>query len=240
MQMIKSDEGYVVEVDGKKRVFIKTYRNPYHKGNCYLNFNLEDVKALRDIPVFDLIYKEEASPLQVMLSSLEVEKGHYLASKGFTKARSCYEMEVKKEDLILKVPLDEDILKRTLRDQEGFKECSKMMFEYYKEIHENINPLTIPFEAFLEILPKAAYYTQKNEQIEHVAFVEENEIAYVASRDADAFQSFIRALLEILFKEYETIEFEADDVDQVAMKLKDLFQQKTTETFDTWIYNIKK
>lgn len=44
------------------------------------------------------------------------------------------------------------------------------------------------------------------------------------------------AVVNEVFKDNQSIVFEADDVDWAAMGLKNLFLTDSTETFDTWIY----
>ena len=69
----------------------------------------------------------------------------------------------------------------------------------------------------------------------HCAFVEENEIAYVCTADIRAFAAFAAAVAAELFKEYETICFEADDCDEAAMALKALFASGELSETDTYV-----
>lgn len=41
-----------------------------------------------------------------------------------------------------------------------------------------------------------------------------------------------------MFCEYDTIFFEADDVDECAMRLKNIFSSGVKEVFETWIYDL--
>ena len=111
-----------------------------------------------------------------------------------------------------------------------------MLFEYYKVTHEAINPLTSPFEEFIELMPDEVLYAKEHYEIQHAAFVEGDEIAYVSSNNEQTFARFAFTVVNMLFEVYPSIIFEADNTDWVAMTLKNLFNVGSTVTFDTWIY----
>lgn len=85
------------------------------------------------------------------------------------------------------------------------------------------------------MLPKDVFYEVENEKIRNIAFVEDNEIAYVYGVDREGFEIFAQKLITILLKQYENIMFEADDCDEYAMELKKLFVNQLEESFDTYI-----
>ena len=41
-----------------------------------------------------------------------------------------------------------------------------------------------------------------------------------------------------MFCDYDTIFFEVDDVDECAMRLKNIFSIGVKEVFETWIYDL--
>ena len=41
-----------------------------------------------------------------------------------------------------------------------------------------------------------------------------------------------------MFCDYDNIFFEADDVDECAMRLKNIFSSGVKEVFETWIYDL--
>ena len=236
MKITKHKDEYLIEKSGEQLVKVETYRNSYHMSHCYIKFDLENLVAISDPTVFQIIADEEKSPLQVMLSSLETQKITFLASQGFKKVRSCHEMEVKKEDLLKELSSGDSKIFKASRGQNDYRECCELQFNYYKETHQAINPLSAIFDDFTKILPAEAYYVRNNDGIQHVAFVADNLIAYVCSKDDSTFDNFALAVVNRLFEDNQSIEFEADNVDWAAMTLKNLFLTNSPETFDTWIY----
>lgn len=70
-----------------------------------------------------------------------------------------------------------------------------------------------------------------------MAFVEDNEIAYMTGRDLQDFQSFINQVIKSLFSQYEIITTEIDDCDPYAMTLFDLYPDKPLNSWDTYLLN---
>ena len=99
-------------------------------------------------------------------------------------------------------------------------------------MHQAINPLTASFDNFMEILPDEVYFIDDK----NFAFVEDNEIAYVLCEETHTGDDFLLALCHTLFYNYDTIVFEADDVDPIAMRLKNNFSDGFVEKTETWIY----
>lgn len=236
VNITKHKEEYVINKDGEQLAKVKTYRNPYHLSNCYVDFDLYSVERIDERNIFKMISEEEKSPLQVMLSSLETQKANFLASQGFIKVRMCHEMEVNKKDLLSGLPSRKSKIFKANRDQSAYNECSNLLFNYYKETHETINPLTATFDTFIKDMTTEVFYAKSNDNIQHVAFIEDNEIAYICSRDEIAFDSFALSVIDELLVANQSIIFEADNVDWAAMRLKNLFQTDSNETFDTWVY----
>ena len=225
MNITKHKEEYVVEKDGEQLAKIETYRNPYHLSNCYIKFDSDNIVGIGDTNIFQIIADEEKSPLQAMVSSHETQKAIYLASQGFKKVRICHEMEVKKKDLLSILSSQESHISKANRGQDEYKDCCELLSTYYKDIHEPINPLSSTFNEFIELLPAEVFYAgdNGNDGVQHVAFVNDNEIAYVSSRDEITFDSFALAVVIELFKDNQSIVFEADNVDWAATGLKIYF-----------------
>lgn len=213
---------------------INTYKNHFHNQNIYLEFDLEDMKNI-NTDTFKTISKENHAPLQMMIDGNETEKRNFIKNNGFKRARVCYSMTVSKSDMLSK-----DIVGlKLLHTKEGetiYDELAKIYFDYYKKAHESINPLSVDFDEFKEILTKDVYYNDESGM--SLAFVEGNEIAYVYTSNLDKADEFFKSLCEKLFNDYEEIFFEADDVDQSAMHLKNLFNGGVDEITETWIYRL--
>lgn len=209
--------------------------------------------------LFRYIATAENSPLQVMLSSGEKEKVEFLAAHGFNKLRMCYELSVKQIDLKPEVICRSEItggtgrtretgineservpIKRAIAGEAAYAACGELLYEYYRATHAPISPLTVSLEQFIEDLPLEVFYSSTDGQVSQAAFVEENEIAYVCSRDMDKFIAFAQNVVDKLFNSYQSIFFEADDVDPAGMGLKGLFAVADQETFDTWVYHVAK
>ena len=213
---------------------INTYKNHFHNQNIYLEFDLEDMKNI-NTDTFKTISKENHAPLQMMIDSEDTKKIDFIKENGFKRMRVCYSMTVRKTDMLSK---DISVLK-LLHTKEGeaiYDELAKIYFDYYKKTHDSINPLSVDFDEFKEILTKEVYYN--DERGMSLAFVEDNEIAYIYTSDLDKADKFFKSLCEKLFDDYEEIFFEADDVDQSAMHLKNLFNGGVDEITETWIYKI--
>lgn len=220
----------------KQLTLIKTYRNPYHNSNCYIDFESVSIPELVNTNIFQIIADKENSPLQMMFSSLETHKAKFLESQGFTKVRMCHELEVNINDLISALSCQKIELSRSYRGLEDYEASSQLLFEYYNEMHEPINPLSSTFEEFISNVPTEVLYYKNDSGIQHAAFVENNEIAYVCSRDKSTFENFAFTLVHDRLADHKSIFFEADNVDWAATTLKNLFSTDSRESFDTWIY----
>ena len=213
---------------------IKTKKNPFHNQNLYIDFDLEDIKNI-NTDTFKDISKENHAPLQMMIDGSETEKRNFIQEHGFKRARVCYSITVRKSDMLSK-----DISElKLLHAKEGetiYDELAKIYFDYYKKTHESINPLSVDFDEFKEILTKEVYYNDESGM--NLAFVEEDEVAYVYTSNLDKADEFFKNLCEKLFDDYEEIFFEADDVDQSAMRLKNIFSGGVDEITETWIYRL--
>lgn len=211
---------------------IKTKKNPFHNQNLYIDFDLDDMKNI-NIDTFRKISEENHAPLQMMIDHEETDKRDFIKNNGFKRMRVCYGMSVRKRDMLKKCIAKLDLFHAKEGDEKYF-ELAKIYFEYYKKTHESINPLTVDFDEFKNILTKDVYYNDEDGMA--LAFVEDNEIAYVYTSDLDKADEFFYSLCEKLFNYYEEIFFEADDVDESAMRLKNIFIDGVDEITETWIY----
>lgn len=235
MTVTKVKNQYLVKKEDKILLAISTYHNPAHLGNCYLDFDVEDSSLLSLGDIFQSISKRERKPLQVMCSSKKELTEKFLELNQFQKVRECYEMEISRENLMsYKTAFQEEILILN-KGNEDYFECCKMLFYYYSETHEAINPLSLSLEEFSEDLPKKAYSVKKEGKILHAIFVEEAEIAYVVTDEPETFKEFAFLVVETLFEKYPKLYFEADSTDKTALLLKSLFSEGVVDVFDTWI-----
>lgn len=213
---------------------ISIKKNHFHKKNIYIDFDLDDMKNI-NIDTFRKISEENNAPLQMMIDGYDTKKKDFIEENGFNRVRTCYGMSVRRDDLIRKETAKINLLLAKEGDEKYF-ELAKIYFEYYKKTHESINALTVDFDEFKNILTKDVYYNEEDGMA--LAFVEDNEIAYVYASDIAKADEFFYSLCEKLFNDYEEIFFEADDVDASAMHLKNIFIGGVDEITETWIYNI--
>lgn len=213
---------------------INTKINPFHNRNIYVDFDLDDMKNI-NIDTLRKISEENHAPLQMMIGGYDTKKKDFIEENGFNRVRTCYGMSVRKDNLIKKETAKINLFLAKEGD-EKYIELAKIYFEYYKKTHKSINPLSVDFEEFKEILTKEVYYN--DESSINLAFVEDNEVAYVYTSDLDKADDFFKNLCEKLFNNYEEIFFEADDVDASAMHLKNIFIGGVDEITETWIYKL--
>ncbi|HEL1624605.1 TPA: GNAT family acetyltransferase [Streptococcus suis] len=208
---------------------IHTYSNPYHQTNIYLRLDLVDYDCTIAEQLFQSLQTFlEGKPLQVMLSSAEQERIHFLTAADFVCKRKCYEFEVTKQDYLSQTGTSNLSIAR--KGTAPYQIACQQIFDHYQTVHQDINPWTTSQEEFEKDLPDRVYTDSEN-----CAFVENNEIAYVCGKDEQSFDSFIQAVICQLFEQYEQISFEADDCDPIAMCLAEQFQQPNKPSWDTYI-----
>lgn len=209
---------------------METFINVFHKNHTYIKINdIEKVKLA------DLEELAKERPIQIGVYSNQNNLIDFLKKAGFTLKRKCYEVEVTKVDL--KNPLGTPRLetKLTSKGEKPYEKASELIFKYYQKTHEDVSPLTVGLEKFKENLPEDAFYYEKEGQVLMAAFLENEEIAYLAGFEEKLADEFINDLLIYLFEHYEEIFFEADNTDPLATRLKNKFQSKIDLTFDTYI-----
>lgn len=70
-----------------------------------------------------------------------------------------------------------------------------------------------------------------------LAFVEEEEIAYVWGAEPAALREFLQRLVCRLFRQYDALCFECDDCDWAAICLKSLFRDRNASCVDTCVFD---
>lgn len=209
---------------------METFVNEFHNKHTYIKIN--DIKKVK-VADFEGLAKDR--PLQIGVYSDQLYLIDFIKKEGFILKRKCYEVEVTEKDL--KKPLEptKGKGKLTKKGEKPYEKAATLVFEYYKKTHEPVSPLTVGLEKFKEILPEKVIYYEKEGQVLMAAFLENEEIAYLAGFEEKLADEFINDLLIYLFKHYEEIFFEADTTDPLATKLRNKFVEKSDLTFDTYI-----
>lgn len=215
---------------------VELYSNRFHSQSQYLRLHLSRYENRWAQPLFSQIQKTVKKPLQVMVSSTDTEVVRFLTAGGFVCKRRCYELEVTSEAGSFSDTMPD--IKTAEQGQLEYRMCCELLYAYYKKTHCAVNPLTADLAAFCENLPEDVFFEIVKGQILHCAFVEDNEIAYVATSDVANIRSFAQAVAEKLFAEHETICFECDSCDAAAMALKGLFRVEMQESYDTYVLDI--
>lgn len=213
---------------------MKTYMKKLHNRHIYLDIENSEISKLEK-QNFDKLIAHYNKPLQVGVYSDNCELIDLLTKSGFSLKRKCYELEVSKSDL--KSPLENEIedLFETRSGQLEYEYCCKMLYDYYAKTHYNVSPLTANLDDFIDRIPQTVIYSKSKDHIDYCAFVEENEIAYLASFSEDNSKSFLNSLLSYMFSKYKYIFFEADDTDWLATQLRKMFKINNHITFDSYV-----
>lgn len=233
VQVVFNDDNLNVYIDDEYMGSIMYSMNPYHNKHYYLKLQLKyyDIGVAKEI--FDLLSHKLDKPMQVMISSEDEEIISFIQTVGFSCRRKCYEIEVSVQDYIGKKT--KGSLSFAVLGHPIYEKCCEIMLDRYISTHKEINPWTGTKEDFFMMLPKVVFYEMDNDRIKNLSFVEDNEIAYVCGADRVDFILFAQKLITEMFKQKEVIMFEADDCDEYAMELKNLFINQSEESFDTYI-----
>lgn len=216
---------------------MKTYTNKFHNKHTYLNIENSEISTIND---FDHLLDKYKKPLQIGVDSDNDNLIDLLEKNDFILKRKCYEVEATKDNL--KYTLENADIFQCQYGSLEYKKCCQILYDYYALVHYDISPLTASFDVFVSTLPKDALYIKRDGEITICAFVEENEIAYLATSKSDSKsqRAFLSALLTFLFDKYDKIFFEADDTDYLATELKDIFDIDIKSSYDTYIKYYKK
>ena len=225
-----------VKNEGIDIIKVPYYFNSFHNSNVY--FKIDEVKLFDKLnsELLNKLSNYFGKPIQIMISSERKDVTNVLKNLGFECKRVCYEVEVGKEDCCVYEKYDEIKLITAYKGSKEFIACADLMLERYMKIHLKINPWTGKKTDFFDILPGKVVYERNDGIIENLAFVENEEIAYVFGKDIDSFRKFSSNLIFNLFEKCKNIYFEADDCDEFAMELKKLFNIGDGVTWDTYVY----
>lgn len=234
IRLEQENEYYIVWQDDLRHGTVSLYDNPGHMGNRYVKLALDRYDTAISVELFRLLREIAGRPLQAMVSSCNVEQVLFLIAGGFVCKRKCYEVEASAEDYVGEqsdVPLS-----KTNRGEAAYDRCCEILFNHYVETHRAVNPWTAGYKVYLEELPETVAYQELDGRITALAFLEENEIAYVVGTNKSVFLDFASSLVTEMFEHYETILFESDDCDWWAMALKSLFANQDETSFDTFVF----
>lgn len=211
---------------------METYTNKFHSKNLYIK--IKDVSQIKPED-FDKLIKKSGKALQIGLYSDQDDVIAFIKKCGFSLRRITYELEVGKDDL--KNPLiDKGIkLKKTTKGQKTYHTCLKLLYDYYKKTHQSINPLSVGLEEFARAIPENALYYEEKGRIIFAAFLEADEIAYIAGFDLKNPKNLIGATLLEAYKTNDKIYFEADTTDPLASMMKDFFKENSEPTYETYV-----
>ncbi len=148
-------------------------------------------------------------------------------------------MQVKKDNMKL-LPEEKITIQKFDMHNNKYLDCCDFLYQYYKNSHKVVSPLTTSKDQFIKEVPtKTGYYhLNENFQIENIIFTENNEIAYICSTNPKTCPKFIQSVLLDMFSSFESIFFEADDTDWAAMDLLHQFDVDVTQSYNTYILNI--
>ena len=209
---------------------METFTNKFHNKHTYIKIN--DIMRVK---MADFNALAEERPLQIGVYSDQLDLINFIKKADFVLKRKCYELEVTIRDLKKSLEPTKGKGKLTKKGEKPFEKASDLVFKYYKKTHKDVSPLTVGFEEFKDILPEEAFYYEKEGQVLMAAFLENEEIAYIAGFEENLADEFINDLLKYLFKNHQKIFFESDTTDPLATRLRNKFQAKSDLTFDTYI-----
>lgn len=226
---------YTIYQSEKDLGTLKTYHNIYHDTCTYLNIKLETYAI--DLP-FSVIRQREEKSLAVLTESENKDLIQLLIRNGFKCKRRCFTPIFTKKDL--KYPVNTvSVIYPFTQANSRYLECCDLLYQYYKDTHANVSPLTVNRSTFIKDAPtKTGFYSlNRNNRIENLVFTENNEIAYVCSLNRQSYQPFIQTVLNEIFSKFDEIFFEADDTDWAASILLNQFKFNKNESFNTYIYS---
>ena len=233
----QGSQRYKIYDSGEDIGCIALSRNPYHSRHLYLNLELKRYDPQIAAELFHALRQELGQPLQVMLYASDAMHG-FLTAGGFERRRRCYELEARAADLAVPVGKTMPLTKASAGTAE-YDLCRKALYDYYGKTHLAVSPLTADMESFCRDLPDTVFCHMESGNIVHFAFVEPDEksceIAYAGTSRPSGFPPFARSLAAELFREFDCLTAECDDVDPAAMALKSLFRLPEVTPYDTYI-----
>lgn len=228
-------DNYELFDDGESIGMLRTHLNEYHGRSCYLRLEFER-RDFDGTELFASIYHQRQRPLQTMVPHPQQHTADFLVRSGFALRRRCFLMRVKREDLL--APIRGGTLLEYEKGSAEYDEACRLLYRQYARDHAPISPLTADLETFCRKLPQRILCVKNSAgAIAQYVFPEENEIAYMGSEDLSGFPAFAEAVLERMFQRCEEVEFEADNVDEVAMVMRGLFNRGDGFSLDTYLYD---
>ena len=224
-----------INVDGTPVGSVHLYDNPCHKQNRYVRLELTRPDPSFSAELCEQLHRMENRPLQATVESDDSRTVEFLTAGGFVCKRKCYEVEASGADRLVTAP--PAMLLRARRDTPEYETCCRLLYDHYVETHRPVNPWTAGYLFFLDALPDEALYETVDGETAALAFVEGNEIAYVYCAELSLFPGFAAALTEEIFSCHETVCFESDDCDPIAMELRSMFANQSENSFDTYIFD---
>lgn len=216
-----------------KKDFVRIKENPYHNTHYYLDINFERVDLDNESRIFREIMSSLDKPLQVMISSKEEHNIAVLEAAGFLCKRKCYEVEAQKKDYI---GIEKSLpIRYSYRGEKIYEICCELMMNRYIATHQKVSPWTGNKDDFAVQLPDGVIYLRAEDDISCFAFIEDEEIAYMYGKNLNEFHEFAQVLITSMFRDHESITFEADDCDEMAMELRRLFINQSEDSFDTYV-----
>jgi len=231
----RTDDTYIAYQNDCRIGSLRLYDNPHHMRNCYVKLELDELNTEISAELFQELRKIAGRPLQFMVDSDDAELIAFLLAGGFVCRRKCNEVEADIKDYIggqADAPLEHFRI-----GEPNYEKACRMLFAHYAETHKAVNPWTEDYETFCDALPEDVIYSKQGAEIVSVAFVEENEIAYVCGVDKNSFAEFARSLVCAMLENHKTIFFESDDCDWAAMLLRSLFKNQEDTSYDTYVYD---
>lgn len=229
MKLTPVNGGFAVTKEGRPLGSIALRENPYHNCRLYVDLKLDSYDPAFSRALFERLAQLTDRPLQIMTGSENAPLIRFIKEAGFRLARRCFEVEAARSDYT--GDFTDALPLYTCRDGDAeYTGCCRRLYGHYRATHAAINPYAADFGAFRARLPETALYDIAG----NLAFVEENEIAYVCGADMRSFREFASALVAHMFSNHATICFEADDCDPPAMELLSLFP-KPDASYDTYV-----
>lgn len=232
----QGDHRYKIYKDGCDLGTIAVRENRFHSEHLYLEMDLDSYDPMDAEQLFSALYIQLCRPMQVMTYSDKQDICAFLRAGGFECRRRCLEVEAGAGDLLRPASVS-TVLTEVTSDMPEYEECCRILYEYYAATHAAINPLTADYPAFCKVLPEKVVFLKEENAITHLAFVEEEEIAYLASRNCSSIGPFLDSLVALHLKQWQKVSFECDDCDPAAMALRAMFHNREDISYDTYVYN---
>lgn len=235
IELARAHDCFSVKRDGACVGSVRVFENNFHHKHAHISLDLNEYNAQIGLELFPKLRNELKASLQTLIHSSECRVADFLLASGFARKRRCYEIEATRQAYL--GPWSDRELPIAYRGEAEYDACCKMLYGYYQRTHAAINPLTATLEQFCRILPDRAYYQGNEGQLKHLAFIDENEIAYIATTENASFGEFAAAIVCRILSAYHSVNVESDDCDDAAMTLRSLFLHDDLSN-DTYIYEI--